>query len=152
MTKYGRWHGWLSRWSERACALDQALGTHLLPWHGGFARCFHSSFWSHSSRNEHRDCGVVQTRWYEQTTRLCSLVASVRDSSSIGSVSTIPASSALDVRDAITLRICVRDAWRIAIVSEDIALLCFLAAGCESSDMVIGNSVETVGRVTCHKW
>ena len=70
-------------------------------------------------------------------------------------MSTISASSALDVRDAITLRICVRDDWRIAIVSEDIALLCFLAAGCESSDMVIGiigNSVETVGRVTCHKW
>ena len=144
MTKYGPWRGWPSHWSEWACALDQALGTRLLPWHGGFAGCFHSSLWSHSSRDECRNCGVVRTRWYEQTTRPCSLVASVWDSSSIGSVSTISASSALDVRDAIRLRICVRDDWRILVVSEDIALLGFLTTGCKSSDMTIGNSVKTV--------
>ena len=60
-------------------------------------------------------------------------------------MSTISASSALDDRDAITFRICARDDWRIVVVSEDIALLCFLTAGCKSSDMVIGNSVETGG-------
>ena len=145
MTKCGPWRGWPSRWSERVCALDQTLGTRPLPWYGGFAGCFHSNLWSHSSRNECQNCVVVRTQWYEQTTRPCSLVASIRDSSSIGFVSTISASSALDDRDAITFRICARDDWRIAVVSKDIALLCFLTAGCKSSDMVIGNSVETGG-------
>jgi len=87
--------------------------------------------------------------------RPCSLVASVRDSSSIGSVSTISASSALDVRDAITLRICVRDDWRIVVVSKDITLLCFLTAGCESSDMVIGNWAQLTCkpmRIGCNFW
>lgn len=148
MTKYGPWHGWPSRWSEQAHAPDQALGTRLLPWHGSFAGCFHSSLWGHSSRNECRNCGVLRTRWYEQTTCPCSLVASIRHSSSIGSVSTILASPALDVRNAIMLRNCVRVDWRIVVVSEDIALLCFLTAGCESSDMV----KQCWNYVTCHKW
>jgi len=100
MTKCGPWHSWPSHWSERVYALDQTLGTRLLLWHGGFAGCFHLNLWSHSSRNECRNCVVVQTQWYEQTPCPCSLVASIRGSSSIGFVSTILASSVLDVRDA----------------------------------------------------